>query len=336
MKIEDSLLREENMNSKNIGLIFLLLIFSIAGIAPAEAQNYPTKIIRFVVPLTAGGPTDLIARIVAQPLSASLGQQVIIDNRPGASGNIGAELVAKSPPDGYTLFVAGPGNFAINVSLFTKLPYHPVRDFAPVGLMAFAPYIVAVHPSVPVKTLGDLVKLAKARPGDLNYGAVTGNGAHLATELFKSMTKVNIVHIPYKGAVLANTDLISGQLQLSFASTPGSMPLVKSGKLRALAVTSLKRINSAPDVPTVSESVLKDFEATVWYGLAAPAKTPRAVVVRLNSEIVKIVNSPDIREKLITSYYEPTSGSPEQFQAFIQAEIEKWGKAVQISGAAVN
>lgn len=324
------------MHSTKVGMVCLFLIFSLAGVTPVQAQSYPTKTVRFVVPLTAGGPTDMIARIVAQPLAANLGQQVIVDNRPGASGNIGAELVAKSAPDGYTLFVAGPGNFAINLSLFSKLPYHPVRDFAPVGLMAFAPYIVAVHPSVPAKTLGDLVKLAKARPGELNYGAVTGNGAHLATELFKSMTNVNIVHIPYKGAVLANTDLLSGQLQLSFASTPGAMPLVKSGKLRALAVTSTKRINSAPDVPTVSESAVKDFEATVWYGLAAPAKTPRAVVERLNSEIVKIVNSPAIREKLITSYYEPTSGSPEQFQAFIQAEIEKWGKAVKISGATVN
>lgn len=319
----------------------LFSVFTVAGAlalvaAAAHAQDrssFPAKPIRFIVPLTAGGPTDMIGRIIASPLSATLNQPVVIDNRPGAAGNIAAEMVAKAPPDGYTLFLAGPGNLAINPSLFSKLPYDPVRDFAPIILMGTAPYVVVVHPSVPAKTLQELIRLARARPGELDYGAVTGNAAHLATELFRHMAKINIVHIPYKGAAVATTDLLAGQIQLSFASAPGSMPHVQSGKLRALAVTSATRMSTLPNIPTVDESGIKGFEAAVWYGLVAPARTPRSVIDLLNTEIEKIIRNPGHREKLIANNFEPATSTPEQFQAFIKSEIDKWGRAVKLSGA---
>lgn len=319
----------------------LFSVFTVAGTlalvaVAAHAQDrssFPAKPIRVIVPLTAGGPTDMIGRIIASPLSAALNQPVVIDNRPGAAGNIAAEMVAKAPPDGYTLFLAGPGNLAINPSLFSKLPYDPVRDFAPIILMGTAPYVVVVHPSVPAKTLQELIRLARGRPGELDYGAVTGNAAHLATELFRHMAKINIVHIPYKGAAVATTDLLAGQIQLSFASAPGSMPHVQSGKLRALAVTSATRMSTLPNIPTVDESGIKGFEAAVWYGLVAPARTPRSVIDLLNTEIVKIIRNPGHREKLIANNFEPATSTPEQFQAFIKSEIDKWGRAVKLSGA---
>lgn len=275
----------------------------------------------------------MLARLVAQPLSGAFGQQVIVDNRPGASGNIAAEMAAKAPADGYTLFMAGSGNFAINVSLFSKLPYDPVRDFSPIILMASAPFVVAIHPSLPAKTFGDLVRLAKARPGQLNYGAVTGNAAHLATELLKSQAGINMVHVPYKGAVLATTDLIAGHIQVSLSSTPGSIPFVQTGKLRALAVTSAKRITPLPDLPTVSESGLKGYEASTWYALVGPAGTPRPVVDRLYSEIEKIISQPGTREKMIANHFEPTIMGPDQFGVYMKSEIDKWAKVVKNSGA---
>ena len=321
----------------NTALVFLML--SCAGVPIAQAQTakpaaapYPTKQIRVLLPLTAGGPTDILARLIAQPLSATLGQPIVIDNRPGASGNIAAEMAAKSPADGYTLFMAGSGNFAINVGLFRKLPYDPLRDFAPIIVIASAPFIVATHPSVPVKTLGDLIKLAKARPGELNYGAVTGNAAHLATELLKSMANVNIVHIPYKGAAPATTDLIAGHLHLSLSSTPGSMPFVQTGKLRALAVTSAKRITPLPELPTVNESGLKGYEASTWYGIVAPTGTPRQIIERLYTEIDKIIAQPSMRERMLANHYEPISLGPEPFLVYMKSEIDKWAKVIKSSG----
>jgi tripartite-type tricarboxylate transporter receptor subunit TctC len=258
-------------------LLALVLLPVLPASAHAQARttfDYPVKPIRLLNPLAAGGPTDILSRMVAQPLSESLGKQIVVDNRPGASGNIAAEMAAKSPPDGYTLFVAGSGNFAINPSLFSKLSYDPVRDFAPVALLATAPYLVAVHPAVQAGSVKELIALAKAKPGALNYGAVTGNGAHLATELFNTAAGIKMVHIPYKGAVLATSDVLSGLIQVTFASTPGAMPHVKTGKLRALGITSAKRATALPDLPTVAETI-PGFEATVWYGIAAPAGTPR-------------------------------------------------------------
>jgi len=298
----------------------------------AHGQEYPSKPIRMLNPLPAGGPTDILGRMIAQPVSEALGKQIVTDNRPGASGNIAAEMAAKAMPDGYTLFIAGVGNFAVNVSLFRKLPYDPVRDFAPIALLATAPYVVAVHPSLPTNSVKELIALAKAKPGALNFGAVTGNGAHLAAELFKTAAGINIVHIPYKGAVLATNDVISGFIQLTFASTPGVMPFVKAGKLKVLAITSAKRASGLPAIPTVAE-IIPGFEATVWYGLVAPVGTPRAIIDRLNNEISTAVKNPAMRERLIAADYEPTVGTPEQFGVFMKSEIEKWGRAVKISGA---
>jgi len=310
----------------------LLVLPMPASTYAASAADYPAKPIRLLNPLAAGGPTDILSRMVAQPLSEALGKQIVVDNRPGASGNIAAEMAAKSPPDGYTLFIAGSGNFAINPSLFSKLPYDPVRDFEPIALLATAPYLIAVHPSVPASSVKELIALAKARPGALNYGAVTGNGAHLATELFNTAAGIRMTHIPYKGANLATNDVLSGLIQVTFASTPGAMPFVKTGRLKALGITSLKRATALPDLPTVAETV-PGFEATVWYGIAAPAGTPKPIIQRLNREIVAVVRNPALRERLIAADYEPAVGTPEQFGAFIKSEIVKWAKAVKISGA---
>lgn len=298
-----------------------------------KASAYPARPIRLIVPLTAGGPTDILARIIAVPLGEPLGQQVIVDNRPGAGGNIGAEIAAKSAPDGYTLFMGTSGPLSINSSLYAKLPFDPIRDFAPIILAASAPFVVIVHPSVPANNMKELIALAKAKPGQLNYGSVPGSASHLSTELFKMMAGVNIMHIPYKGAAPATTDVIGGQIQLSFASTPGSMPVVKAGKVKALAVTSAKRIAKLPDVPTVAESALRGYDASVWYGVVAPTGTPRDIVQRLNKEIAKIVATPAHRDRMLASDFEPTSTTPEQFAAFIKSETAKWGKVVKASGA---
>jgi tripartite-type tricarboxylate transporter receptor subunit TctC len=311
-------------------------LFAPVAASPAQsdkASSYPARPIRLIVPLTAGGPTDLLARIIAVPLGEPLGQQVIVDNRLGAGGNIGADLAAKSPPDGYTLFMGTSGPLAINSSLYPKLPFDPIRDFAPIMLTASAPFVVIVHPSVTAHNTKELIALAKAKPGQLNYGSVPGSASHLSTELFKMLAGVNMVHIPYKGAAQATTDVVAGQIQVSFASTPGSVPVVKAGKVRALAVTSAKRIAKLPDVPTVAESALPGYDASVWYGVVAPAGTPREIVQRLNREIARIVADPVHRERMLASDFEPTSGTPEQFGAFIRSETAKWAKVVKASGA---
>ncbi len=316
--------------------LLVLVAAALAMQAPdaraAQAAGYPIKPLRLIVPLTAGGPTDLIARLIAQPLGERLGQLVIVENKPGAGGNIGAEFVAKSPPDGYALFMGTSGPLSINTSLYRDLAYDPVRDFAPIILTASAPFVVVVHPSVPAANIRQLIALTKAKPGALNYGAVTGNAAQLATELFKSMTGIDMVFVPYKGAALANTDLIAGQIQLSFASTPGSVPLVKSGRLKALAVTSSKRIAKLPEVPTIAESGVRGYEANVWYGIVAPAKTPREIIMRLNQEIAGILGERAARERMAANDFEPTVSSPEEFSAFIKREIDKWGRIVRATG----
>jgi tripartite-type tricarboxylate transporter receptor subunit TctC len=310
-----------------------LLPFGAFGVAGERAGGYPAKPIRLVVPLTAGGPTDLLARIIAVPLSDALGQQVIVDNRPGAGGNIGADISAKSPPDGYTLFMGTSGPLSINSTLYPKLPFDPIRDFSPIILAAAAPFVVIVNPSVAARNMKELIALAKAKPGQLNYGSVPGSASHLSTELFRMMAGVNIVHIPYKGAAPATTDVIAGQIQMSFASTPGSVPVVKAGKVRALGVTSTKRISKLPDVPTLAEAALPGYEASVWYGVVAPAHTPRDIVQRLNTEIAKIVATPSHRERMLAGDFEPTTSTPDQFAAFIKSETAKWGKVVKASGA---
>jgi len=308
---------------------------ALAGAASAadKGAGYPTKPVRLIVPLTAGGPTDILARVIAVPLGEAIGQQVIVDNRPGAGGNIGADIAAKSPPDGYTLFMGTSGPLAINSSLYPSLPFDPIRDFAPIILTASAPFVVIVHPSVAANNVKERIARAKAKPGQLNYGSVPGSASHLSTELFKVMAGVNIVHIPYKGAAPATTDVIAGQVQLSFASTPGSMPVVKANKVKALAVTSAKRIAKLPDVPTIAESALPGYEGSVWYGVVTPSKTPRDIVQRLNKEIARIVAQPTQRDRMTAADFEPTTSTPEQFAAFVKSETAKWGKVVKASGA---
>ena len=302
-------------------------------IAQAQQPTYPTKTIRLVVPLVAGGPTDILARLIAYPLGERLGHQVVVDNRPGAGGNIGAEMVAKSPPDGYTLFMGTSGPISINVSLYPKIGYDPLRDFAPIILAASAPFVVVVHPALPVSNIKQLITLAKTKPGQLNYGQVPGAAAHLASELFKMSAGVDMVFVPYKGAAPANNDLVAGQIQLSFASTPGAMPLVKGGRLKALAISSAKRIAKLPDLPTIAESGIAGYEASVWYGIVAPAKTPPEIIARLYKESAAILQDRATREKMDANDFEATVLNPEQFGAFIRREIEKWGKVVKTTGA---
>lgn len=305
---------------------------ALAQTGSAEAP-YPNKPIRIVVPLTAGGPTDILARVIGQQLSERLGQPVLIDNKPGAGSNIGADYVAKSVPDGYTLFMGTSGPLSINPSLYGKLPFNPLTDFAPIALIASAPFVVAVNPALPVKSVKDLIALAKSKPGQMNFGAVPGSAAHLATELFKSTAGLEMTFVPYKGAAPATNDLVAGQIQLSFASTPGVMPSVKGGKLVALAVTSAKRTSALPDIPTLAEAALPGYEASVWYGLVAPTKTPQAVINRLNSEITRILQDPAMRQKLLANDFEPAGSTPEQFDAYIRSETAKWGRVVKSSGA---
>ena len=312
----------------------LLAALAVLGASPAGAQNaYPAKPIRLIVALPAGGPTDILARLIAQPLSASLGQPVVVDNRPGAGGNIGAELAAKSPADGYTLFMGTSGPLAINGSLYKNIGFHPVRDFAPIILAASAPFVIVVNPAVPAGNVKELIALVNAKPGQINFGSVTGNASHLATELFAFMAGIKMTLVPYKGAAQATTDVIAGQIQLSFASTPGSVALLKAGKLKSIAVTSAKRIAALPDVPTVAESGLPGYEASVWYGVVAPAKTPRDIIVKLNAEIAKILRERGSRDKIAASDFEVTASTPEEFGDFIRAETAKWTKVVIASGA---
>ncbi len=313
--------------------IALAALLAATSVAHAQQVSYPSKTIRLVVPLVAGGPTDILARLIAYPLGEKLGQQVVVDNRAGAGGNIGAEMVAKSPPDGYTLFMGTSGPISINISLYPKIGYDPLRDFAPIILAASAPFAVVVHPSIPASNIRQLIALAKAKPGQLNYGQVPGAAAHLAAELFKSMTAIDMVFVPYKGAAPANNDLVAGQIQLSFASTPGAMPLVKAGRMKALAISSAKRIAKLPDLPTITESGVPGYEASVWYGIVAPAKTPPEIIARLYRESAAILQDRASREKMDANDFEAATLNPEQFGAFIRREIEKWGKVVKATGA---
>jgi tripartite-type tricarboxylate transporter receptor subunit TctC len=303
----------------------------------AMAQSYPVKPVKMIVPFPAGGTTDILGRIVAQKLSERLGQPFIIDNRGGAGGNIGADMVAKSTPDGYTLLVGTVGTNAINASLYAKMPYDTAKDFVPIGLIAAVPNVLVVHPSLPARSVKELIDLLKSKPGEINF-ASSGNGTsiHLSGELFKTMAGVRMNHIPYKGSAPALTDLIGGQVQLMFDNLPSSMPHIKAGRLRALAVTSLKRSAALPDLPTIAEAALPGFDASSWFALFAPAGTPKAIVVKLNSELNAILQLADVREKFAAQGAEPTEFNPEQFAAFTQAELTKWARVVKESGAKVD
>jgi len=304
--------------------------------APAPAPAYPTKPVKLVVPYPPGGPTDIVARLVAQKLSDAMGQQFIIDNRPGAGGNPGAELVARSPADGYTLVVATTAH-AINPSLFKNLGYSLSKDFAPVSQLTSGPLVIVANPQLPAKNVAELIALAKAKPGELNF-ASSGNGqsTHLSAELFAAMAGVKMNHIPYKGSAPALTDTMGGQTQLMFDTMLSAMPHVKAGKLKALAVTSATRSPVAPDLPTVAESGLPGYEAIAWNGLLAPAGTPPEVLARLSAELKKVLAAPDVKDKFEAQGFAASWNSPEDFGRFMTAEVDKWAKVVKVSGAKVD
>jgi tripartite-type tricarboxylate transporter receptor subunit TctC len=298
---------------------------------------YPDKSIRLIVPFPAGGPTDVIARAVGQKLTESLGQSVVIDNRGGGGGNIGSDIVAKAAPDGYTLVMGIVGTHAINASLYSKMPYDTVKDFAPVSLAGAATIVLVAHPSVQAKSVKELIALGKSRPGKINWASPgSGTPHHLAGELFKTRTGIDMVHIPYKGAAPAVIDLLGGQVSLAFVSLPAALPHIKAGKLTALGISAPQRSAVAPEVPTIAESALAGYELENWYGVLAPAGTPREIVNQLNREIVKALQMPEMKERLNSQGFEIRTSTPEQFAAYIKSEIVKWAKIVKDSGAQVD
>ena len=308
---------------------FLFSILAILMAGSVRAQEYPSKLVRLVVPFAAGGGNDTVARVISQQLSVSLRQQVIVENRPGAGGMMGAEAAARAAPDGYTLFLGGVGSLAVNPNLVRKVPYDPVRDFAPVALIASAPSVLVVHPSVPARSIAEFQSYARANPGKLNY-ASNGNGssAHLAAVMYESATGIRMVHVPYKGLAPALADLLSGEVQLMFSSVVAIVPQIKVGRLRALAVTGKKRIALLPDLQTLAESGLAGYEAGSWYGVLAPAGTPRAIVNKLNAHIVAALDQPSVRDQLINEGAEPIGGAPEEFAAHISAELVRMRKLI--------
>jgi tripartite-type tricarboxylate transporter receptor subunit TctC len=315
-------------------LAVCLLLALAAPLCGAQTVSFPGKPVRFVIGFTPGGPSDILARALGQKLAERWGQQVVIENRPGAGGNLAAEAVARSAPDGHTWLLGNNSILATNQSLYRNLPYDPVKDFAPVALVAVQPNILVVHPEVRANSVSELVSLAKQNPGKLNYASSgAGAAAHLAGELFKTMAGVDIVHIPYKGAQPALTDLIAGQVQLMFATSASVIPYVKAGRLRALAVTTAQRSPSVPELPTVAEAGLPGFEATTWHGVVVPAATPAPLVQRLNQELNSVLTEKDLRERLAALGAEVTTGTPRDFGDYIAREIPKWAKVVKDSGA---
>jgi tripartite-type tricarboxylate transporter receptor subunit TctC len=310
--------------------IAALAVLVLSGAAPA--QEYPAKAIRVLIGFSPGGGADLVTRTLSPALAESLGQSVIIDNRPGANGMIAAELAAKSPADGYTL-LAAPGNYAFAPALVSKLPFNMATAFAAVGQMVDSPLLVVVHPSLPASSVKDLVAIAKSRPGELSYASGgIGGSAHLATELFRAAAKVTLVHVPYKGTGPALNDLIAGHVPVCFCTLPSTLPHAKSGRLRALAVTTSKRSAAAPAIPTVSESGVAGYEMSQWYGMLSPAGTSPAIVNKLNGEIRKAMKQPQVRAQLLAAGADPVESSPQDFAAFFSAEIARWTRVVQTAG----
>ncbi|HZN23481.1 MAG TPA: tripartite tricarboxylate transporter substrate binding protein [Burkholderiales bacterium] len=320
-----------------IGRAVCLVALLLLAPHSARGQGYPTKPVRMIVPFPAGGATDIVGRLIAQKLTESWNQQVIVDNRGGAGGTIGSELAAKSPPDGYTILVGTSSTHAIAPSLYSKLGYDPVRDFAPVTLIANATVLLAVHPSVPARNVRELVALAKKQPNALSF-ASSGNGgiSHLIGEHFKSVAGIQMLHVPYKGDTPALVDLASGQVHLMFGTAVSFLPYVKSRRLNALAVTNPKRSPIVPEIPTVAESGLPGFEALQWFGVLAPAGTAREIVSKLNVDIVKTLRLPDVRERMVGLGAEVVGSSPEQFASFQKADAAKWAKVVKESGAKID
>ena len=305
----------------------------LAGSLPAWAQPYPNRPLRIVVPFPPGGGTDIGTRIVAQKLQEAWGQAVIVENKPGAAGIVGTELTAKSAPDGYTFMMGNIGTHAINVSLYKKLAYDPVKDFAPVSMVADLPLLLLVHPSVPANSVKELIVLAKSQPGKLNFSSSGAGGSmHVAAELFKSMTGVDMVHIPYKGGAPAVADLLSGQVALSFSTVLETIQHVKAGKVRALAVTNDHRSIALPDLPTIAEAGLPGYQSISWLALFAPAGTPKDIVNKVSAESVRILKLPDVKERLLAQGAEPIGSTPEQLAATLAADIAKYAKVIRESG----
>jgi tripartite-type tricarboxylate transporter receptor subunit TctC len=324
------------MSRSNSFPIAAVALIALCVPLAAAAQGYPVKPIRYVVPFPPAGATDILARWVGEKISAPLGQPVVVENRPGAAGGVGTEYVAKSPPDGYTILMATAAQ-SISETLYTKQPFSFARDLAAVALIARVPNVMEVHPSVPVRTVKEFVALAKSRPGQINF-ASSGSGTtlHMSGELFKMLTGVDIVHIPYKGSAQALTDLMAGNVSVMWDNLPASMPFIKAGRLRAIAITTERRYPGLPDLPTVAESGVPGYEASAWFGVVVPAATSRQIITRLNSEINRAVNLPDMKERFAQQGAIPAPGTPEDFAAWIRAEIAKWGKVVKASGAHVE
>ena len=324
------------MHSTLLRALAILAAAFVATSAFAQAPStgsYPAKQVRIVVGFVPGGGSDFIARLVAQRLTESFGRPVIVENRPGAGGAIATELVAKAPADGYTLLLGSAGPFGILPALSSKTPYDAIRDFDPITLVVIMPFVTTVHPSLPVKNIKDLIALARARPGQLNFGS-PGNGStnHLSGEMLKMMAKIDMVHVPYKGVSAAMTDVVAGQIQILSGDLTTLMPQVKAGRLRAIAVTSARRSTLTPEIPTIAESGVPGYDASGWFGIVAPAGTPRAVVERLNSEIVKGITTAESRERLSTLGGDVVANTTAEFSAFIRADNAKWAKLVAVTG----
>jgi tripartite-type tricarboxylate transporter receptor subunit TctC len=316
---------------KQLGLL-LVCIAAISGIA--SAQNYPQRPLRLIVPTAPGGGTDFTGRLVAAKLSETLGQQVVVENRGGGGGSVGADNAAKATPDGYTLLLGSIATHAVNPALYKKLPYDHLRDFAPVSLIGTVPNVLVVHPSVPAKSFAEFVSYAKANPGKINYGSSgVGSPPHLSMELLRSLTGINLVHVPYKGAGPALADLLGGQVQAMCTSLAGQITFIRAGRVRALGVTTARRNPQLPDVPTIVESGVPGYEVTIWYAVFAPAKTPAAIVQRLNAEMVKALNSAEMKERMAQQGMDPAPSTPAELAAFVKVESAKWAKAAKDSGA---
>jgi tripartite-type tricarboxylate transporter receptor subunit TctC len=314
-----------------------LVLAALAGPLDAAAQAYPAKPIHFVVPYPAGGPLDTVARLLGAKLAESMKQPVVVDNKAGAGGNIGAEFVARSAPDGYTILMGAVATHAINPTLYASIPYDPVKDFIPITQAASTPNVLVVNPSIPASNVREFIAYAKANPGKLNFGSgSTGSAGHLAGELFDTLAGVKMVHVPYKGAGPAMQDLVAGQIQLMFDNFASSSGQIKAGRVKALAVTTAKRSALAPDLPTIAESGLPGFDINTWFGVFAPAKTPQSVVDRLYTEFTRALAMPDVREAMLKLGAEPVGSKPDEFAAYIKSEAAKYAKLVKASGAKVD
>ena len=318
--------------------IFTLAVaLSLAAAGAAHAQAYPNKPVRYICPFPAGGGVDIITRIVGAKLGEIWGQQVIVDNRSGAGGTIGADIAAKATPDGYTLLMGGAGTLAIGPALYKKLPYDPIKDFAPISLIGTTPMVLVLYPAVPARSVSEFVAYAKANPGKINYASGgVGSILHLSMEMFRSMTGTNIVHVPYKGGAPALADLLGGHVLAMFGDLPLLQPHIKTGKMRALGVTTTKRSAQLPNVPTIAESGVPGFEAMLWFATFAPAAVPKPILAKLNADLVKVLNAPDMQRRLAENGVDAAASTPEQLAAFVKSETIKWAKVVKDSGATAD